>query len=52
MEINARVTPCGAESIAYFMVENRSRGNAVKTADRFAIAALTAKVAVICSHIS
>ena len=52
MAIPAKGMLCGAESIAYFMVENRSRGNAVKTADRFAIAALTAKVAVICSHIS
>ncbi len=52
MEINARVTPCGAESIAYFMVEYRFQGNAVRTAGRFAIAALTAKVAVICFRTS
>ena len=52
MEIDAKGTLCGAESIAYFMVEYRFQGNAVRTAGRFAIAAQTAKVAVICSHIS
>ena len=50
MEINARVTPCGAESIVYFMVENHSLGNAARTPGLFAIAELTAKVAVICSR--
>ncbi len=52
MEINARVTPCGAESIAYFMAEYRFQGNAVRIAGLCAIAAQTGKVAVICSHIS
>ncbi len=48
----AEGTPCGAESTAYFTAVNHSRGNAVRTAGLFAIAAQTGKVAVICSHIS
>ncbi len=49
MEIVAKVTLYGAESIAYSTVASRFPVNPVRIAGLPAIAALTLKVAVICS---